>query len=135
MKVEKSSFGYTLNKHSTDEKSSDNVVQTLSSEHIQFLSGLLKRLRNLFLSVVPTNYCCIKLLGVEDDQGAEKIPFDQSELRSVKLEYLGHEIALMSFQRTDKFTIEDEDKVVMLTDLFGYLVYYHLLMYEYLVND
>ncbi len=135
MKVEKSSFGYKLTNPKVDKKAADTKSDELTQHHLQFVSGLIKRLRNLFLSVVPADYCGIMLAGVPESSQMTNEEADSLQLNAIPLIYLGQEIGILKYHLTENVISGDDDKIKMLADLFGYLIYYHLLMYEFLTND
>ncbi len=129
MHLEKSSFGYNLITSNGAKQNLNTDDAEISKSRLDYISGLMKRLRNLFLSVLPVDYCCIMLYGADDQSDPCESGSDQ-QIETKHLEYMGQAIGLLRYKALDNIKEDDRAKIDMLADLYGYLIYHHLMMFE-----
>lgn len=127
MTLKKSNLGNKLIKQTDDNHCVEKITGDLPECQLEYITGLVKRLRNLFLSIIPADYCCVMLFGI-DDKTVDKDP--KLGLINCPLVHNGNEIGLIRYHAHNTISVDDEVKIRMLADLFSYLLYFNLLMLE-----
>jgi len=136
VRVKKDTFGYKLildNKDEAHSIASDN--DSGACAFCDDLSGLIKRLRNLFNSLFPEADCQI-IINNEDDfvkrlnSSCDCIKVNNDNKNVILLKYNQSLVAIMYISDKEILTPPNLAKINMLADLYGFLIYQHLLAHQ-----
>jgi len=133
MQLEKSNIGYRLIKPENFRYKADNNQPLIDdySAKIEYLQGLLKRLRNMLISLFDLEYCRIEMLPCEgyDDEitdGAQDDRELEKDYYIVPVAYKDALIGQIKYLYSNEDNKESLGKIEMMADLAGYLIYYFL---------
>jgi len=140
VRVKKVNFGYKLvsgskNENQVTSHNFDNVPCAFSDD----LSGLIKRLRNMFNSFFPEAKCRIAL-NFENRFVKSMNPScictqpAEEHKNIIPLKYNQSIIAFLEFANKDTLSEQNQTKINMLADLFGFLIYHHLQAHQAFID-
>ena len=128
MRVEKSNFGYKLITSNQYIDSQHESPESKLDHEVDEMEGLLKRLRNMLVSLFPIDYCLIEL--VDQEKAADYIAENKKVLSHsadsiivLSLDYKGNTVGLLRYTLYAELTELQYSKLKMIADFCGYLIY------------